>query len=76
MYVVLGLLVTLAAFRYAHDLVKIAVESARIDFGSFYTFTAALWRGLDPFTPAGLQALDHLGIARAGSAVPTFAPAG
>jgi hypothetical protein len=74
--VVLGLLVTLAAFRYAHEIVKIVVESSRIDFGSFYTFTAALQRGHDPFTAAGLQALDHLAIPRAGSSAPTFAPAG
>jgi glycosyl transferase family 87 len=74
-HAVLALLVTLAAFRYAHEIVKLVVETSRIDFGSFYTFTAALWRGHDPFQPAGLQAMDHLGIPRAGTP-PTFAPAG
>jgi hypothetical protein len=72
---VLALLVTLAAFRYAHEIVKLVVETPRIDFGAFYTFTLALWRGHDPFQPGGLQALDHLAIPRAGMP-PTFAPAG
>lgn len=75
-HVVLTLLVTLSAFRYAHDIAKLVVETSRIDFGTFYTFTAALWRGYDPFTIEGLQALDYLAIPRAGTVAPTFAPAG
>jgi hypothetical protein len=64
----------LAAFRYAHGVLKLALEAPFIDFATFYTFAATMWAGRDPFAEfARLRAT--LDIPLAGTP-PTFTPAG
>lgn len=69
-----ALVLALAAFRYAHDIVKLAVEAPTIDFAMIYGFTWALGAGVDPFSPEGLRWVDRmLPVQRAGTP-PTFPP--
>ncbi len=73
---VLALVVALAAFRYGHDVVKLAVEAPFIDFGTFYTYTSALLVRADPFDPPQLARIGALLTVRHSGTPPTFTPPG
>jgi hypothetical protein len=69
-------LAAVAAFVYVHEVVKLALADRAVDFATYYTYTLALARRLNPFDPAALATLQRtLGIAHADSP-PTFTPAG
>jgi N-acetylglucosaminyl-diphospho-decaprenol L-rhamnosyltransferase len=56
--VLLALVVLLAAFGYAHDVVKLALTSDFIDFAHYTTYARLVAEGSDPFDPAAVAALD------------------
>jgi N-acetylglucosaminyl-diphospho-decaprenol L-rhamnosyltransferase len=61
----LALVVLLAAFGYAHDVVKLGLTSDFIDFAHYTTYARIVAEGGDPFDPAVVAALDaRLPIAR------------
>jgi hypothetical protein len=71
-----GVLAAVAAFVYVHEVVKLALADRAVDFATYYTYTLALARRLNPFDPAALAPLQRtLGVAHADSP-PTFTPAG
>jgi hypothetical protein len=65
----LALVVLFSLFRYAHDLLKLAVGALSIDFAHYYTYSTVVRMGLNPFDPASVARVDALlGIRRAGAA--------
>jgi glycosyltransferase involved in cell wall biosynthesis len=73
---VLVLVLALAAVRYGHAVLKLALTAPFIDFANFYVYTATVAAGLDPFDPAQLARMDaELRIPHA-IVPPTYGPAG
>jgi hypothetical protein len=73
---VLGtLVVAVALARYAHAVVKMAVESQFIDFAYYYVFAVLAGRGLDPWDPAAVAGVTReLALRRAAGSSSNYPP--
>ena len=72
----LTLAAALLAFRYGHDVLKLALAGQHPDLGAYVLYTRGAWAGVNTFAPDGLADATRGFTSSYTASPPTFAPGG